>query len=338
MDSLAKVDLKVNPRTTLALLRAMLNYIITYDLVDRDFVQSRTAGFEDFAKEMRRYPLEEIANIFWMKPAKIIEAIHLYIRAQRPVIIVNADTVTPNELILINDLALITGNVGRDSAGIIALRASGNAQGLIDMGVSPDYLPGQQPLTDIAVRQKFEAAWHRTLPVEKGKDAIGIINGVEKGDILGILVVGIDTTSAIGNAIFELPIFSVLVHTMFPETPPYPDVVLPGATFAESEGTFTNCERRIQHLHRAIPPFSGKENWEVISLLASAMGYSMDYPSVSSISVEIADLAPIFKAGIYGEQWPFLDNGRFRAKDGLAQLRLTEPENSEVIEALGSLL
>jgi len=338
MDSLAKVNLKVNPRTTLPLLRAMLNYITTYDLADRDFVQSRTTGFEDFAREMRRYPAEETADAFWMKPAKIIEAIHLYIRAQRPVIVVNADTVTTNELILINDLALITGNVGRDGAGIIALRASGNAQGLIDMGVSPDYLPGQQPLTDIAVRQNFEAAWHKTLPLEEGRDAIGIINGVEKGDILGILVVGIDAINKIGNAIFEVPIFSVLVDTVFPETLPYPDVVLPGATFAESEGTFTNCERRTQHLHRAIPPFSGKENWEIMSLLASATGYSMDYPSVSTISAEIADLAPIFKAGIYSEQWPFLDNGRFRAKDGLAQLRLTEPENSEVIEALGILL
>ena len=164
------------------------------------------------------------------------------------------------------------------------------------------------------------------------------MKGVERGDIQGILVVGIDAISEIGNAIFEVPIFSVLMHTVFPDTPPYPDVVLPGATFAESEGTFTNCERRIQRLHRAIPPFSGKENWEIISLLASAMGYSMDYPSVSTISAEIADLVPIFKAGIYGEQWSFLDNGRFRAKDGSAQLLLTEPENSEIIEALGSLL
>ena len=338
LDSLAKVNLKVNPRTTLPLLRAMLNYITTYDLVDRDFVQSRTAGFEDFAREARKYPLEEIADALWVKPSKIIEAIHLYIRAQRPVIIVNADTVTPDELTLINDLALITGNVGRDGAGIITLRTSGNAQGLIDMGVGPGCLPGQHPLTDIAVRQKFEDAWHRTLPLEEGKDAIGIIKGVEEGDIQGILVVGIDTISGIGNAIFEVPIFSVLVHTVFPETPPYPDVVLPGVTFAESEGTFTNCERRIQRLHRAIPPFSGKENWEIISLLASAMDYSMDYPSVLSISAEIADLAPIFKAGIYGRQWPFLEDGRFRSKDGLAQLRLAEPRYSEVIEALGSLL
>jgi formate dehydrogenase major subunit len=338
MDSLAKVNLRVNPRTTLALLKTMLNYIISYDLVDHDFVQSRTTGFEDFARDMRRYPAEDFADTFWMKPSKVIEAIHLYIRARRPVIIVNADTVTPDELTLIDNLALVTGNVGRDGTGIIALHASGNAQGLIDMGVSPDYLPGQQSITDIAVKQKFEAAWHRALPVGKGKDALGIVKGVGKSDIQGILAVGIDSIGEMGSTIFEVPIFSVLVHTAFPETLPYPDVVLPGATFTESEGTFTNCERRIQRLRRAVPPFSGKENWEVISLLAKAIGYPMDYSSVSGISAEIADLAPIFKAGIYGKQWPFLDNSSFGSNDGLAQLCFVEPESPEVIESLGTLL
>ncbi len=320
MDSLAKANLKVNPKTSLALLRAMANYIITHDLVNRDFIQSRTTGYKDFARGMRSYPLEKMADAFWIKPSKIIEVIRLYIQAQRPVIIVNASTVTPDELALINDLALITGNVGRDGAGIIALRASGNAQGLIDMGVSPDYLPGQQPLSDIAVAQKFESAWHTTLPLEKGRDTIGIIEGIKKGDIQGILILGINAISEIGNAVFETLNFSVLVHTVFPETPPYPNVVLPRATFAESDGTFTNCERRVQRLQRAIPPFSSKDNWEVISLLASAMDYPMDYSSVSDISTEIANLAPIFKAGIYGKRWPFLDNGRFRTKDGLAYL------------------
>jgi formate dehydrogenase major subunit len=339
MDSLTKVDLKVNPKTTLALLRAMLNYIITYDLVDGDFVPCRTTGFEDFAREMRKYPLKEIADTFWVKPSRIIDAIHLYLQAKRPVIVVNANTIKPAELALISDLALITGNVGRDGAGMIVLRTPGNAQGLIDMGVGPDYLPGQLPITDAAARQKFEAAWHRPLPLEKGRDAIGIIEGVEKGDIQGILVLGIDAAGEMGSGIFEVPIFSVLMDTELPEAPPYPDVVLPGATFAESEGTFTNCERRIQHLRRAIPPPSGKENWEVISLLASAMGYPMEHPSISSISREIAELAPLFKAGICGEQWPFSDDGRFNSPNGLAQLRLPEPfQNLEAMEALGGLL
>jgi len=343
IDSLAKITLKVNQRTSLDLLNAMLSYIISYDLVDHDFVSSKTTGFQDFAKKIRRHPLEEIANAPWVKPSKVIEAIHLYIRARKPVIIVNADTITPAELALISDLALITGNVGRDGAGIITLRTPGNAQGLIDMGVNPSYLPGQQPITDVAARQNFEAAWGRSVPLEKGRDSVGIIQGVERGTIQGILVAGSDATGEIGNAIFEVPLFSVLIDTVFPEQLPYPDVVLPGANFAESEGTYTNCEQRVQHLHRAMLPPAGKENWEIISALATSLGYPMQYPTVSSIQEEIAKLVPFFqvaKDGGYAEakpQRPFLRDGRFDFEDGLARLKLPELRSPEILELLSSL-
>lgn len=277
---------------------------------------------------MKKYPLEKIANTLWIKPARIVEAIHLYIRAKRPVIIVDADTITPAELILIGDLALITGNVGRSGAGIIALHTAGNAQGLIDMGVNPNYLPGQQLITNPAIRQKFEAAWGKPIPTEKERDVIAIIQGIEGGNIRGILVLGGDATGNIGNAIFEVPIFSVLIDTVRPEKPPYPDVILPGANFAESEGTYTNCERRIQQLHCAILPPAGKKNWQIISALSTCLGYPMNYPTVSSIYNEVTKLAPILntaESSQYteaGTQWPFLNNGRFDFEDGLGRLRL----------------
>ncbi len=334
MDPLVNIILKVNPRTGLGLLRAMLNYIISYGLVDYDFVSFHTTGFESLAREMRKYPLEKIADTLWIKPAKIIEAIHLYIRARRPVIIVNADTITPAELTLLSDLALVTGNIGRGGAGIIALHTAGNAQGLIDMGVNPNYLPGQQPITKAAIRQKFEAAWGKPLPFEKGRDAIGIIQGIERGRVPGLLVLGGGATGKIGNAIFEVPIFSVLLDTVFPEKPPYPDIILPGANFAESEGTYTNCERRIQRLNRALSPPAGRENWEIISALSAALGYPMNYKAVSDIDTEIAELVPTFRAG---EQWPFLNSGKFDFEDGLGRLRLVEAENYETLEALASL-
>jgi len=343
VDSLAKVTLKVNRRTSVDLLKKMLAYIISYDLIDHDFVSSRTTGFQDFAEEMRRHSLEEIANAPWIKPSRIIEAIHLYIRARKPVILVNADTVTPAELALISDLALITGNVGRDGAGIIALRTYGNAQGLIDMGVSPDCLPGQQPITDVATRQKLEANWGRPVPPEKGRDSVGVIQGVDRGEIQGILVVGSDAIGAIGNAIFEVAIFSVLIDTVFPEKPPYPDVILPGANFTESEGTYTNCERRVQRLHRAIFPPAGKQNWEIVSALATSLGYPMHYPTVSSIYDEIAELVPPYKVAMgnesteIGTQWPFPKSGRFNFEDGLAWLKQPEFKSSEILEGLGSL-
>jgi len=343
IDPLANITLKVNPRTSIGLLRAMLNYILSYGLVDYDFVRFRTTGFEQLANGVKKYPLEKIADTLWIKPARIVEAIHLYIRAQRPVIIVNADTITPAELALINDLALITGNVGRSGAGIIALHTAGNAQGLIDMGVNPDYLPGQQPVTSPAIRQKFKAAWGKPIPTEKGRDAIAIIQGIEEGEIQGILVLGGDATGSIGNAIFEVPIFSVLIDTVRPEKPPYPDVILPGANFAESEGTYTNCERRIQQLRCAISPPAGKKNWEIISALSTRLGYPMNYPTVFSIYNEVAKLAPIFNtaessqgAGA-GRQWPFLNTGRFDLEDGLGRFRFVESENYETLEALAGL-
>jgi len=342
MDPLADIMLKVNPRTSLGLLRAMLNYLISYDLVDDVFVRSHTTGFESLANEMKKYPLEGITDRLWIKPAKVIEAIHLYIRAQRPVIIVNADTIRSAELTLLSNLALITGNIGRSGAGIITMHSAGNTQGLIDMGVRPNYLPGQQPLTHDAVRQSFETVWGKLIPSEKGRDTVGIIHGVESGGIQGLLVLGGGATGKIGNAIFEVPVFSVLLDTMVPGSPPYPDVVLPGANFVESDGTYTNCERRIQRLHPVLTPPAGKENWEVITALSTALGYPMEYRSVSDIESEIAKLVPIYRTGNgsqypEGEQWSFLKSGRFNLQDGLARFRLVEAEEYNVLEALAGL-
>jgi formate dehydrogenase major subunit len=343
IDSLARIALKVNQRTSIDLLQAMVGYITAYDLVNHDFISARTSGFRDFASAMKRHSLGEIANVPWVRPSKIIEAIHLYIRARNPVIIVDANMATPAELALICELAVITGNVGRDGAGIIILRTTGNAQGLIDMGVDPDYLPGQQPLINVAAKRRFEAAWGKPVPVTKGRNSIEIIQGVERGDIHGVLVIGSDAVGEMRNITFELPIFSVLIDTVFPKEPPYPDVVLPGANFAESDGTYTNCERRIQHLHRAISPPAGKQNWEIISALATSLGYPMHYPKVSDIYQEIIGLVPHYKIAKYSKtaegttQWPLPENRKFRFEESLARPNPLELQQYEILEALESL-
>jgi len=321
----------------------MVGYITAYDLVNHDFINARTSGFRDFASAMNRHSLGEIANVPWIRPSKIIEALHLYIRAQNPVIIVDANTATSAELALICELSLITGNVGRDGAGIIILRTEGNTQGLIDMGVTPAYLPGQQPITNEAARQRFEAVWGEPVPVTKGRNCIEIIQGVERGTIHGVLVMGSDAVGEMGDAIFELPVFSVLIDTMLPEEPPYPDVVLPGANFAESDGTYTNCERRIQHVHRAIFPPAGKQNWEIISDLATSLGYPMHYPRVSDIYREIIGLVPPYKIAEDSKtaegttQWQLPENRKFRFGDSLARPNPLELQNYEILEALESL-
>jgi predicted molibdopterin-dependent oxidoreductase YjgC len=321
----------------------MVGYITAYDLTNHDFINARTSGFRDFASTMRRYSLEEIANIPWVRPSKIIEMIHLYIRAQNPVIVVDANTATPAELALLCELALLTGNVGRDGAGIIILRTTGNAQGLIDMGVNPDYLPGQQPITSAAARQRFESVWGKPVPVTEGRNSVEIIQGLERGNIHGILVIGSDAVGEMSNAIFELPIFSVLIDTVYPEEPPYPDVVLPGANFAESDGTYTNCERRIQALHRAISPPAGKQNWEIISALATLLGYPMQYSEVSDIYQEIIGLVPPYriasdrKTGEGTRQWPLPRKRKFRFGDAPVHPNPLNLQNYEILEALKSL-
>jgi len=319
LDSLATIDLKIKARITIVLLRAALNYIIGYDLVDHNFVDTRTEGFNKLVKEMKKYPFENVAGIFWVKPARIVELIHLYVRAKRPVIIVNTDTVNAEELALINDLALITGNLGRKGAGVMTLRNPGNAQGLIDMGVYHGYLPGRQSIDSEIVRKKFATIWHRQIPFFKGLGTDEIINGVENGEISGLMVFGLDSTGKKGCSLFRNTKFSVLMSSYLPVEEPYPDVVFPMATFAESEGTFTNCEHRIQHLNRALIPVNGKDNWEVIARLAFELGYHMEYKTIAEIMTEISRLVPSYEIGKGNAQKPFLK----LEKDSCSEIPLT---------------
>lgn len=317
IDSLARIDLKVNQRLTLALLRAMLNYIIEYELVDRDFIRDHTSGFDDYADMMKKYPFEQIVGLLWVKPARIIEMVHLYSRAKKPVFIIDAGTVSAAEMKLIGDIAMITGNMVKTGSGIIVLRAPGNAQGLIDMGVSPDFLPGHQPVNNDTARQQFEALWKTTLPREKGLNAYDIIEHIKNGNIEGVLAFGDDALGEKGSTPIEDAAFSVLVSTMVPENSVCPDVLLPLAQFYESEGTFTNCERRVQQLRRALTPLSGKENWQIISSMSKAAGYAMKYDRVSGIASEIAQCAPMYRGCTGGAQWPFrLPHTTFNAVNG----------------------
>jgi formate dehydrogenase major subunit len=333
IDSLAEVGIKVNRRTGLNLLESMLGYIMSYDLVDHDFVSTHTANFRRFAEEMQKQSVGELANVPWAKPAKIVEAIHLLIRARRLVLVLDAATITPVELDMLSNLMLATGNIGRDSAGIILLRTPGNAQGLVDMGVTPDYLPGQESVSNPVARRRFEVKWGSTIPAKPGRDAVEIIRGIESGEIQGVLVTGGDAAGELRNAIYEVPIFSVLLDTVAPEKPPYPDVVLPQATFAESRGTYTNCERRIQRLQAALSPAAGKQNWQILAALAYYLDYSMSYPTVADIDDEIAELIPLYK-GIKecevgkAAQWHFSRNGKFDLKDGLARFRSFQARHS----------
>jgi formate dehydrogenase major subunit len=269
IDFMAGINLKVNRRTSLEVLNAILSYITEYGLVDHGFISSCAEDCKELAAELKQLPISKICEIPWVNPARLIEAANLYVRAKNPVILVDGDQITPAESAAISKLALITGNTGREGAGIIILRTHCNAQGLLDMYAAT----GQPRHCETAAA----AAAIRPL---------NIIEEMEKGNIEGVVLIGNGAAGEHCNAIYNSNAFSVLIDAALPDHPPYPNVMLPGAYPEESAGTYTNCEGRVQRLHPAFPPPAGKSNWEIIAQLSGALGYSMDYSSLEEIEAE----------------------------------------------------
>lgn len=292
LDPIAEATLKVSKRMTEELLQTMLNYIFHYDLVDREFVEQRTLGLQVLERNMKPYSLEGWDEAFWVKPSKVVELLHLYLRAKNPMIVVDADSIGMAELALVSNLALITGNVAREGSGIIALRTYGNSQGQIDMGVSADYLPGQEPIFDSTPNARLKELWGKSLPKRRGVSSLEMIQKANSGNIRGIIAIGGSNDDINFEHIGSSRAFSVVISPVFTEDMSQADVILPGTTFAETEGTFTSAERRIQRLHQAIEPVAGKQTWQVLCELSTAIGYKMSYKGTSDIFNEITKAVP----------------------------------------------
>jgi formate dehydrogenase alpha subunit len=316
---LASVWLNLKPGTNIALLNAMMNVILSERLEDRDFIADRTEGFEEFRKVVMEYPPQRSAQITGVCKEDIIEAARLYARAKKAMIVYSLGitehiTGTANVMSLGN-LAMLTGNVGRESTGVMPLRGQNNVQGACDMGALPNVHVGYQPVADGNIQSKFEQAWKVKLPATPGQTSTQMLGGVTESKIRGLYILGEDPaqtdpdTNKVRASLQSLDF--LVVQEIFPtETTKYADVILPAASFAECDGTFTNGERRIQRVNKAIPPICGLENWQTISLIAQKMGYPMKYNNPSEIMDEIAALAPMFagvsfaRLGSKGLQWP----------------------------------
>ncbi|HEX7946535.1 MAG TPA: molybdopterin dinucleotide binding domain-containing protein, partial [Phenylobacterium sp.] len=219
-------------------------------------------------------------------------------------------------VIAIANLAMATGNVGIEGAGVNPLRGQNNVQGACDMGSFPHELTGYRHISDSAVRESFEAVWGAPIDPEPGLRIPNMLDAAVAGRFKGLYVQGEDILQsdpnthhvAAGLAAMEC----VVIHDLFlNETANYGHVFLPGSTFLEKNGTFTNAERRIQQVKKVIAPRNGYEDWEVTQLLSNALGYPMAYEHPSQIMDEIARLTPTF-AGVSYEvldregsvQWP----------------------------------
>jgi len=320
MVDFAHTWLRHKPGTDVALINGMLHTIIAEGLYDADFVQARTEGFEELKAAVADYPPSIASEITGVPVDDLCQAARLYAQSPKACIlyamgITQHTTGTDNVLALAN-LAMLTGHVGREGTGVCPLRGQNNVQGACDLGALPNVLPGYQSVADEANRRKFEEAWQVTLPPTPGLTVVEIMHAATAGKIKGMYIMGEESaltdpnTTQVLKALKNLD-FLVVQDIFLTETAKYADVVLPGASFAEKDGTFTNTERRIQRVRKAIEPVGdSKPDWVIISEVAGRLAYTMSYKDPAEIMEEIASLTPSY-GGIYydrldqsGLQWP----------------------------------
>lgn len=315
---LADIRLSPRPGTDIAWINSMLHVIVQEGLEDRGFISQRTEGFEEvrrFVEDCTPKWAEGISGI----PAEDLRAAAIaYGSAGRAAIvyamgITQHVTGTDNVQALAN-LALATGNIGREGTGIYPLRGHQNVQGACDMGALPDVYSGYQKVAQM--RSKFEQAWSTELPERTGKTALEMLTAAEEGDLLGLIVVGENPMMSypdqgrVRKALESLDFLAVI--DIFPtETTELADVVMPAASFAEKDGTFTSTERRIQRICQAVePPGEARAEWKVICDLMRRLNLPADYASPAEVMDEIASLTPIYggisydRLDIKGLQWP----------------------------------
>jgi formate dehydrogenase alpha subunit len=311
--------LNLKPSSNIALLNGLVNVILENGWEDRKFIAKRTEGFEELRDKVREYDLDRVSALTGVAKETIIEAARLYSHAEKAMIVYGLGVTehisgTENAMAIAN-LALVCGHLGRPSTGIMALRGQNNVQGASDLGPLPATLPGYQPVTDAKVREKFEKAWKVKISPKPGLKSIEMLDECRRGNFKGLFILGEDPAQTdpdlhhVRAALESLEF--LVVQDIFPtETTQFAHVVLPGASFAEKNGTFTNGERRVQRVRKAIEPLAGMAEWEVICRLSALMGYPMDYNHPSDIMNEIAGLVPIYGGISYerieeqGIQWP----------------------------------
>ncbi len=319
----ADIWLRPRPGTDVAWLNAMMHVIIRDGLWDRSYVEERTENFDSLKETVAEYAPEFVETITGVPAQDIKKAARVYAEAEVASIVyamgITQHAAGTDNVKSIANLAMLCGNVGVEAGGVNPLRGQNNVQGACDMGALPNVLPGYQSLSDEGVIKKFEQAWKVKLSPEPGLAATEIWSAVPGGNIKGLYIVGenpviSDPNSNEVKAALESLEFLVVQDIFMTETAELAHVVLPAASFAEKEGTFTNTERCVQRVRQALAPVGqARPDWQIICGLARAMGSGMYYESPREIMEEIALLTPIYGGISYdrleenGLQWPCPD-------------------------------
>ena len=323
--------------TDVAWINGMMHVILSEGLQDESFIAERTDGFDDLQSVIGSFTADRAAEISGLSAEYIRAAARMYSSAERAAIVYSMGITqhthgTDNVLSLAN-LAMLTGSVGKPSSGVNPLRGQNNVQGACDLGALPNVCPGYQRVADPEVRATFETAWGVAPRPEAGLTVVEMMHAAAEGTLKGMLIMGENpmisdpNLNHVEEALKGLD-FLVVQDVFLTETARLADVVLPAASFAETNGTFTNTERRVLLVNKAVdPPGEARPDWEILCDLSTRMGYPMGYPDTAAIMDEIASVSPIY-GGIHhdrllgeGLQWPcptddhpgtvFLHEGKF---------------------------
>ncbi len=336
MVEFATLHLRHKPGTDIALVNGLMNIILEKGWEDREFIERRTEGFEEFKAVVNDYSPQKSSAITGV-PAEMLYQAAEILATNKPMAVLWAMGITQHIVGVRNvmdlaNLQMLLGNIGVPGGGVNPLRGQNNVQGACDMGGLPNVFPGYQAVTVEAARQKFEAAWGVSLPGKVGMTVTEMIPGIPEGKIKALFILGEDPVmsdpdSAHIRHCLEACEFIALQEIFPSETSHYADVLLPGVSFAEKSGTFTNTERRVQMVRKAIEPLGdARPDWWIVAELAKhvlnegdraisqAQFSGWNYSEPAQVMDEIAALTPSY-AGIsharleHGDQlqWPVRD-------------------------------
>lgn len=317
----AHVWMQQKPGTDIALLNSMMHVILKENLADREFISLRTEGFDgEFIKSIEEYTPEAGERITGVPKEKIVEAARLYGSASNAGIFytmgITQHSHGTENVFSIANLALMTGNIGKESSGVNPLRGQNNVQGATDMGCVPNTYTGYQKVTDPAVRKKFEELWGVALSNMDGLTASEMVFSAEAGRVRAMYIMGenpVLTDPEVDHTVKVLKglDFLVVQDIFMSETAELADVVFPSACYAEKDGTFTNTDRRVQRVRKAVePPGEAREDSWIITELSKRLGYGMYYNSIEDVFLEIGKAWPSMAGMNYlrlekgGLQWP----------------------------------
>ena len=317
----ADLWLSHRPGSDVALLMGMMRVIVDENLYDAAFIEKRCENFDAFKASLANFDLDSVEKISGVPKQKIAEAARMY-ATSKPAAILYAMGITQHShgtdnVLAIANLAMLTGNIGKPGNGVNPLRGQNNVQGACDLGGLPNVYTGYQSVADPAVKEKFEKAWGATLNPTPGLTLTEIFGAAGKGQIKAIYLIGENPVLSdpdskhIEESLKNLE-FLVVQDMFLTETARLADVVLPATSFAEKDGTFTNTERRVQRVRKALEPLGdSRPDWLITCQIARKMearGFNFENPS--QIMEEIARLTPSYggisfsrieKAGL---QWP----------------------------------